>query len=1260
MINKKILTSRNLLLLAALVLLTALIGIRLAPGKNWVIFFDNLHWTATYCIATAMAWLGTRQGSDHERSVRKWFFLGLFTMAFGQILWDIQVYVGWNPFPGPSDAFYLMLGLCSIIGLTKALQHSLSSIDLRTVMLDTAILSIPIVAMVLALYLPQSTHLSNLQLIVFSAYPVLLLTASCVALLAILHLQPRLEWPWMLLLAALIVQGMIWLHWNDLTIRNEIEDGSLFNMSFSIAGPMLGLAAMHWRMVSSSNYTYKRWCEGVLRLLPLLCVILASSAAIVVLVQDVLSSVRVAILTASTIVVLLAFIRQSILLSDREDLLRVEQALKENQTRLDIILNNLAAFIYMKDTKGNYLYANQKVCELWGTRLDHIIGAGDEKFFDAETSAKIRENDKRVLIDGETIKTEETNLVRHDGSTATYWSVKIPLREPDGRIFSLLGISTDISERKQMETALRESEERFRTLSLSLPGLVWSANPDGSLDYVTQSSLDYFDLPFEEIIGNNWIKLIHPEDLPHVQSRVAEVLQTGNPYACEFRLKHHSGEYRWHLSTARAHRDSRGEIVKWYGSNIDISELKLAEEKLQLSARVFAEAHEGITITDTDGIIVDVNPTFSEITGYSRDEVIGQNPKILSSGKHGPEFYAAMWKALNEQGHWQGEMWNRRKNGDIFAQLLSISAIRNDQGKTIHYVGLFSDITQMKNQQQALEMMAHYDVLTKLPNRVLFADRFTQAIARCKRDESMLAVCYLDLDGFKQVNDTLGHEAGDQLLIQVAERIRGSLREEDTTSRLGGDEFALLMGEIKTLDQCEQALARIHRAIAEPYLIGTQQINIGASSGVTLYPRDDADPDTLLRHADQAMYQAKAEGRNRYHLFDPSHDQQVQSQRKQLNVVEDAFSRNEFCLYYQPKVDMVSGQVIGAEALIRWLHPERGVVPPMEFLPVIEGTPFEIILGNWVIDQALHQIDTWNQLGLNIQVSVNISPIHLQWPLFTTQLEAVLALNRQIPSWQLQLEILESSAAGDLSAISTVLKTCRDALGVSIALDDFGTGYSSLTYLRRLPANTVKIDQSFVRDMIDDPNDFAIVEGVVGLAHAFRRDVIAEGVETRDHGLMLLTMGCIHAQGYGIARPMPADKMIEWIKNYKPDAKWRDYANHPMTQIQADVLLLTIESHQWIQRMEDCLNATQDKALHWPIMEYDHCHCGRWIVYAEKSGLFDPALLASLNQAHEELHRVGNMLMHMHRDGKVEEARAGIPLLKTSQQAIEELLSQLA
>jgi len=574
-----------------------------------------------------------------------------------------------------------------------------------------------------------------------------------------------------------------------------------------------------------------------------------------------------------------------------------------------------------------------------------------------------------------------------------------------------------------------------------------------------------------------------------------------------------------------------------------IEERTRTQSQLELAASVFSHAHEGILITDNQGNIVEVNAMFTQITGYSREEAIGRNPRILlSSGRHEKAFFAARAQALQKHGHWVGEVWNRRKNGEDFAEMLTVSVVRDPAGAVLNYVALFTDITPLKKHQDELEHIAHYDALTGMPNRVLLADRLQQAMLQSQRRNSALAVAYLDLDGFKPVNDQHGHEVGDQLLVTLSQRMKASLRESDTLARIGGDEFVALLVDIGERRDCELLLSRLLQAAATPVRVDGALLQLSASIGVTLYPQDNADADQLVRHADQAMYLAKQAGKNRFHLFDVAQDAAIQSQRESLEHIRVALDRQEFVLYYQPKVNMRTGAIIGAEALIRWQHPERGLLAPAAFLPVIEGQPISIEIGEWVIQTALAQMALWRGAGLDIGVSVNIGALQLQQTGFVARLGTLLAAHPTVPAQSLELEILETSALEDMAQISEVMHACQ-AIGVRFALDDFGTGYSSLTYLKRLPAELLKIDQSFVRDMLTDVDDLAIVKGVIGLASAFRRSVIAEGVETVAHGQTLLALGCDLAQGYGIARPMPAADLPGWARQWRPDVGWMEAAD---------------------------------------------------------------------------------------------------------------------
>ncbi|KKN16196.1 hypothetical protein LCGC14_0978450, partial [marine sediment metagenome] len=501
------------------------------------------------------------------------------------------------------------------------------------------------------------------------------------------------------------------------------------------------------------------------------------------------------------------------------------------------------------------------------------------------------------------------------------------------------------------------------------------------------------------------------------------------------------------------------------------------------------------------------------------------------------DFYSTICQTLNATNYWSGEVWFHRKNGQEYPTNFTVSAVKNDTGKVSHYVILFSDITRLKEHQDQLERMANYDDLTNLPNRTLLRDRLSQAMVRSHRNAESLAIAFMDLDGFKAVNDTYGHDLGDDLLIKISQRMKAALREGDTLARFGGDEFVAVLLDIKEADDCKPLIERLLQAAASTVDLDGNLMQLSVSIGVTLYPKDGADEDQLVRHADQAMYEAKQAGKNCYKLFDTVLDEEISTRLKTIENVGSALSKQQLELHYQPKVNMHSGEVIGLEALIRWRHPVHGLIPPLEFLPVIEGHKIALEVGRWVINEALSQMSQWGQNEIHIPISVNVSPFQLQQDNFVIQLEELLSEYPEVPRSYLELEILESSALSDISQVTATMNECHD-LGVLFALDDFGTGYSSLTYLRRLPAHMIKIDQSFVRDILEDPDDLAIVQGVIGLAKSFKREVIAEGVETIEHGIKLLNSGCVLAQGYGIARPMPASDIPAWINKWKSgDAK---------------------------------------------------------------------------------------------------------------------------
>ncbi|WP_223569352.1 putative bifunctional diguanylate cyclase/phosphodiesterase [Pseudomonas sp. BF-R-26] len=550
------------------------------------------------------------------------------------------------------------------------------------------------------------------------------------------------------------------------------------------------------------------------------------------------------------------------------------------------------------------------------------------------------------------------------------------------------------------------------------------------------------------------------------------------------------------------------------------------------AAAIFSE-------TDLNGRITYVNDQFCAVSGYSREELLGQNHRLLNSGLHSADFFAAMWRTIALGNIWKGEICNRAKDGSLYWVDSTMVPVLDDSTGRIHrYLSIRFDISEKRQLLQSLQWRVGHDVLTGLPNRAFLSDLLDQALEFSRHENIPLAVCMLDLDGFKAVNDGYGHASGDMLLVEVAKRLRDIVRGEDVVARLAGDEFVLVLRYVRDLQELRAALNRVLGAISAPYTLHGKDINVFASIGVTLFPHDNEDAETLLRHADQAMYVAKQSGRNRFHLFDVSRDQEVKATHQTVERVRQALVAGELRLHFQPKVNMRRGVVVGFEALLRWEHPQNGMVPPREFLPLVEDTDLIIDIGEWVMDQVLSQLHRWQQAGQGWPISINIAARHFQRADFVDRLRQVLARHAQVAPQMLDLEIVESVAIENIQHVSACLQACQ-ALGVQFSLGDFGTGYSSLSYLKRLRTQTIKIDKSFVRDILNDHDDLALTTAVIGLARAFGRQVIAEGLESVEHGELLLRLGCEVAQGYFIARPMPPGEVPGWVAGFVAPSQWQ-------------------------------------------------------------------------------------------------------------------------
>ena len=745
-------------------------------------------------------------------------------------------------------------------------------------------------------------------------------------------------------------------------------------------------------------------------------------------------------------------------------------------------------------------------------------------------------------------------------------------------------------------------------------------------------------------------ELIHPDDLPRIAQEVEEYLREGQDnYAQRYRLRHADGHWLWIDDYNTVQRDKHGKATALFGYVMDISDQYRMLLRLRMTASVFSHASEGVVITDTQGNILEVNQAFTRITGYSADEVLGKNPSLLKSGRQSLEFYNQMWRRLLDHGHWQGEVWNRRKDGEVYAEWLSINAVTDSEGQVSHYMALFTDITSQKAHQNELERIAHYDPLTDLPNRTLLADRLGVALAHSRRSGEVLALCLLDLDGFKPINDRLGHKAGDQVLQEIARRLLEAVRDDDTVARVGGDEFVLLLTGLHAEHAYEQILQRLLADIALPIGFEGEMVRVSASIGVTLYPGDSGEPDKLLRHADQAMYRAKQEGKNRYHLFNPSAESRLHANRGLRERISKGIAQGQFELYYQPKVDCRQGQVTGFEALLRWNHPTLGQRSPVEFLPLIEQEEAIIELGDWVLAEAIRQIDHWQTLGIALPVSVNVSARQFLNGSLATRLEA---LQKTPAASLLVIELVETAALEDVQAMRQLLTRFQPHV-MKFSLDDFGTGYSSLVHLKQLPVNEMKIDGSFVRDMLDDAGDLGIIQGVIGLAKAFDHEVVAEGVESIEHILMLLELGCDVMQGYAIARPMPAERVPAWLGGFRADPRWRLVDQSYPRRDDFDLLLMEVGHRHWLDRLQ---HAPPHQHAH---QDYQQCPLSEWYHSPKAQRFTDQRGLEALGTMHRKVHALADALVAARDAGETAQLDNLDTSLKQANDALVERLHQL-
>lgn len=814
-----------------------------------------------------------------------------------------------------------------------------------------------------------------------------------------------------------------------------------------------------------------------------------------------------------------------------EELKTIQQQVRDKNRLLDSIVNNIPHMIFLKHASDlRYALFNKAGEALTGLNEQTLLNHSDYEFYPKDQADFFIQKDRETLRNGFIVDIPEEPIETPHGTRILH-TKKIPMKDEYGQPQYLLGISEDITERIYTESALRESEASLKesqqiaalgSYTLDLRTETWTSSK--ILD-----QLFGIDATYEHsLVG--WKALVHPDEQIKMDHYIRnEVIGNHQPFDQEYRIiRQDDQSVRWVHGLGKLEFDANGLPVKMVGTIQDITNTKQVTSSLLKLSLAVEQSPNSIVITDLEGNIEYVNSIFTTITGYTKEEMLGKNPSILKSDQTPQSTYTDMWQHLIRGETWHGELINRKKDQSIYIESATISPVKQSDGKVTNYVAIKEDITEKKKSEAYIENLAHFDQLTGLPNRVMLNDRVTYLLGMAQRTNEPLAVMFLDLDHFKNINDTLGHTIGDQVLIEMGKRIKMTVRDEDTVSRLGGDEFIMLFPNTDS-NAAMHIATKLITEISKTSIIEHNELIITPSIGIAIYPNDGENFETLLKNADTAMYKVKNDSRNNFHFF--TQEMQLNSARNlQLeNALRHALERNELEVYYQPQVAIEDGSIIGAEALLRWHHPTLGMISPAEFIPIAEGSGQIIEIGEWVLRTAIVQTKQWIDSGFTpMIIAVNLSAIQFRQKNLLTLVTDILEEVQLLPEY-LELELTEAVTMDDPKSVIDVMNKFHER-GIRMSIDDFGTGYSSLNYLKQFKVYKLKIDQSFIRDISNDSDDRAIVSAIIDMAHNLGLQTIAEGVETAEQLAFLRLHGCDEVQGYYFSKPLPSIKFEQFLQ----------------------------------------------------------------------------------------------------------------------------------